>query len=143
MNGAERGQSGLAPRGRLWGAIGVRSTRPAARPCVLTQNSTVNLTHVTNAQVLTVTLSAVNDGTTTGDISVPMAVLLGDTNASGSVTASDIAQTKSQVGQTVTAANFREDPTANGSISASDVAFVKAQAGSALPPAPDRPAQSY
>ena len=42
--------------------------------------STVNLTGVTNAQTITVTLLGVNDGTSTGDVSVPMGVLVGDTN---------------------------------------------------------------
>ncbi len=94
----------------------------------------VNLTGVTNAQRITVTLLGVSDGTTTGDVTVPMGVLIGDTNANGAVNAGDVAQTKSQSGQAVTAANFREDVNANGSINAGDVALVKSKSGTALPP---------
>ena len=42
---------------------------------------TVNLTGVTNAQTIMVTLSSVNDGTTMGNVVVPMSVLNGDTPA--------------------------------------------------------------
>ena len=52
----------------------------------------------------------------------------------GLVNASDVSLTKSQVGQTVGSANFREDTNANGAINGSDVALVKANAGVALPP---------
>ncbi len=63
---------------------------------------TVNLTGVTNAQVINVKLTNVNDGVNAGDVTMPMAVLLGDTNGSGTVTASDVGQTKAQSGQTTT-----------------------------------------
>jgi N-acetylneuraminic acid mutarotase len=95
---------------------------------------TVNLTGVTNAQRIIVTLSNVNDGTTTGDVSIPMGVLAGDTNASGAVSAADVSQTKAQSGQTATAANFREDVNVSGGISAADIGLVKAAAGTVLPP---------
>ena len=67
---------------------------------------TVNLTGVTDAQRLGVTLMNVNDGTTTGDVLIPMGVLSGDTNANGSVNAGDAAQTKGQSGLPVGAGNF-------------------------------------
>jgi len=95
---------------------------------------TINLTGVTNAQRLGVTLSNVSDGTNTGDVFVPMGVLSGDTNASGGVSAADVAQTKGQSGATTTAANFREDVNSSGSISAADVALIKSRAGTTLPP---------
>jgi len=63
-----------------------------------------------------------------------MGVLVGDTNGNALVNASDISQTKSQVGQPVTGSNFREDVNANGLINASDVALVKSNSGTALPP---------
>jgi hypothetical protein len=95
---------------------------------------TVNLTGVVNAQTLGITFLNVNDGSAAGDVFVPMSVLVGDLNASGSVTASDIAQVKSLSGQPVTAANFRGDVNANGgAISSSDVGQVKAAAGTQLP----------
>ena len=95
---------------------------------------TVNLTGVTNAQRLGVTLMNVNDGTSTGDVLIPMGVLSGDTNANGAVNAGDAAQTKGQSGIPVGAGNFREDVNSNGSINAGDVAIVKGKAGTALPP---------
>ena len=64
---------------------------------------TVNLTGVANAQTIVITLSDVSNGTTTGDITVPMSILVGDVNANGAVNASDVAQTKSRIGQPVDA----------------------------------------
>jgi N-acetylneuraminic acid mutarotase len=95
---------------------------------------TVNLTGVTNAQRITVTLFNVNDGTHMGNVPVSMGVLIGDVNGNAVVNASDVSLTKSQVGQPVSSSNFREDVNANGSINAADVAQVKANVGTALPP---------
>jgi hypothetical protein len=95
---------------------------------------TINLTGVTNVQRITVTLFNVNDGTHMGDVPVSMGVLVGDVNGNAVVNSSDVALTKSQVGQPVTGSNFREDVNANGTISATDVALVKAKVGTALPP---------
>ena len=98
-----------------------------------TTQVTVNLTGVTNAQTITVTLSSVNDGTNTGDVGVRMGVLGGDTNADGFVNSADISQTKSQSGITVSASNFREDVTADGSINSGDISLTKSKSGTALP----------
>ncbi len=98
-----------------------------------TTTVTLDLTNVTNAQRITVTLANVNDGTTTGNVSVPMGVLLGDTNGNGAVNAGDVAQTKGQSGLAVTGSNFRTDVNANDSINAGDVSLVKSKAGTALP----------
>jgi uncharacterized delta-60 repeat protein len=95
---------------------------------------TVNLTGVTNAQRITVTLFNVSDGTHMGNAPVSMGVLIGDTTANGVVNAGDVSQTKSQVGQQITISNFREDVNANGSINAADVALVKSDVGTSLPP---------
>lgn len=94
---------------------------------------TINLTGVINAQQIAITLSGVNDGRNIGTVTVPMAVLAGDTTGDGVVSSSDIAQTKSQAGQAVGPNNFRLDVTANGIIGASDLAFVKSKLGTALP----------
>jgi Dockerin type I domain/Kelch motif len=98
-----------------------------------TTTITVNLTGVTDVQRITVTLSNVSDGTNTGDVPISMGVLVGDVNANGAVNASDVALTKSKVGQTIGSSNFREDVNANGTISATDVALVKSDIGHALP----------
>jgi len=94
---------------------------------------TVNLTGVTNAQIITVMLH-VNSSVGSGDFPISMGVLVGDTNGNAAVNASDVSQTKSRVGQPVTGLNFREDVNASGTISSSDVALVKSNSGTALPP---------
>jgi hypothetical protein len=95
----------------------------------------VNLTGVSNAQRITVSLTNVTDSLGNSSSAVPatMGVLLGDTTGNASVNAGDVAQTKGQSGQAVTAANFREDVNANGSINAGDVALVKSKSGTVLP----------
>jgi hypothetical protein len=99
-----------------------------------TSQITVNLSGVTDVQRITMTLHNVNNGTVTGDVPISMGVLVGDTNGNTLVNAGDVSQTKSQVGQTVSGSNFREDVNANGLISAGDVALVKSNVGHALPP---------
>jgi hypothetical protein len=99
-----------------------------------TSQITVNLTGVTDAQRITMTLHNVNECTTTGDVPVSMGVLVGDVNGNGLVNSSDVSLTKSKVGQAVDSTNFREDVTANGTISSTDVALVKSEVGTALPP---------
>src|SRR5205807_8239102 len=95
---------------------------------------TVNLTGATNVQRITVTLFNVNDGMHMGNVPVSMGVLIGDVNGNGSVNATDVALTKSQVGMPVGSGNFREDVNANGTISSTDVAIVKSDVGTSLPP---------
>ena len=94
---------------------------------------TVNLTGVSNAQRIVLTLFGVSDGTNTSNVSIPMGVLLGDTSGNGAVSSTDVSQTKLQSGQAVSASNFREDVVVNGSINSSDVSTVKLKSGTALP----------
>ena len=63
-----------------------------------------------------------------------MGVLVGDANGNGSVTSSDIALLKTQVGQPLIGLGFRADLTVNGTVNASDVNPVKSASGSTLPP---------
>jgi hypothetical protein len=96
---------------------------------------TIDLAAVADQQTLTITLANVNDGTATGNVTIPMAILIGDTNASRSVTASDLGETKARSGQAVSSTNFRTDVTASGGfINAGDVGLVKSKAGNVLPP---------
>jgi N-acetylneuraminic acid mutarotase len=115
------------------GGVSVTSGTGSASFSVAGAVVTINLTGVTNAQRLGVTLASVNDGTSIGDVMVPMGVLAGDTTGNGSVNASDVTQTKLQSGQAVTGSNFRNDVTSNGSINASDISSVKQRSGTALP----------
>ncbi len=94
---------------------------------------TLNLTAVANAQTIGITLPQVSNGSNTADVFIPMGVLLGDTNGNGSVSSSDISQTKSRSGQTLDSTNFRSDANASGTINATDIGQVKAQSGTSLP----------
>jgi autotransporter-associated beta strand protein len=95
---------------------------------------TVNLSGVANAQTISVALFNLNDGVNTTNLVIPMGVLIGDVNANRVVNATDVAQTKAQVGQPVTTSNFRADVNPNGIINASDVIHVKGLSGTFLPP---------
>ena len=95
----------------------------------------VNLTGISNAQNVTVTLTSLTDvaGNTSSSVSATMGVLLGDTTGNGVVNSSDVAQTQSQSGQPLTVANSREDVTTSGGINSSDIALVQSQSGTGLP----------
>jgi hypothetical protein len=97
---------------------------------------TVTLTGIVpNAQYITVTLNNVEDVSgATFNASGRMGVLLGDTNATGGVNATDIGEVKTQAGEAVTQSNFRTDLIVSGHVNASDVGSVKAAAGTVLPP---------
>ena len=94
---------------------------------------TVNLSAVPNAQTITITLRNVNDGINVSDVQAVMSLLAGDTNRDGRVNASDLAQTKSRIGQALNATNFRSDVNANGSINATDTSVIKSNSGTGLP----------
>jgi hypothetical protein len=91
---------------------------------------TIPLTNVADAQTLQVTLNNVN---ATSNVTIPISVLLGDVNAGGSVTATDIGLVKAQSGQPVGGTNFRADVNANGTCNATDVGLVKSRSGNMLP----------
>ena len=93
----------------------------------------INLTGVADAQIITVALFDVDDGTKHGDLGIRMAVLTGDVSDDGKVNASDISQVKFRSGQPVDENNFRADVIANGGINASDISAVKLRSGTGLP----------
>jgi Dockerin type I domain len=107
-----------------------------------TNQCTVNVAGITTPQTLNFELDNVVDAFGgTGNVSVSMGVLVGDTNADRFVDSIDTAQTKSQAGQTLTQSNFREDVNVDGFIDAIDVALVKSKSGSVLnsvPPSRNR-----
>jgi hypothetical protein len=98
-------------------------------------NYIVNLTGVTNAQVITVNLSNVTDST--GDfsntVSERMGVLLGDVDASGRVDSTDVFQVRQQSLQNANASNFRMDIDESGRIDSTDVFIVRQQTLTTLP----------
>ena len=109
------------------GSVGVPNVSPNGLEV------TVNLTGVVNAQRITVTLSNVSDGTASGNIPVPMGVLIGDANGNGTVNSTDLSQVKFTTGQSVSTTNFRKDLNVSGTLSSSDVSTARIQSGTALP----------
>jgi hypothetical protein len=104
-------------------------------PTFTDNTMTVDLTGVTDAQVITITLNNVTDvfGEVLPASSVSMGALIGDTTGNGTVNASDVTQTKGRSGQSLVGGNFRSDITRDGSINASDITFLKTRSGRALP----------
>jgi dockerin type I repeat protein/parallel beta helix pectate lyase-like protein len=98
-----------------------------------TNQITLNLSGVTNAQTITLALFGVSDGVNIADVGLRMGMLLGDTSGNGTVNSTDVSETKLRSGQVVGAANFRSDVNANGAINATDVSTVKLRSGSSLP----------
>jgi hypothetical protein len=99
---------------------------------------TVNLTGVSNAQRLTITLSNVSDGINTNNAFMFRAgFLLGDVSANGLVNATDTSQTQAQSGKPVTGnlgtGNYRTDVNANGLINSTDTSIVQSKSGTGLP----------
>ncbi len=97
----------------------------------------VNVTGVTNAQVIGVTLNVTdNFGQTFVNpegLPVNMGVLLGDVNASRRVDAADVSLVRQQTLQPVTSSNFREDINTSGRIDAADVSIARQQTLTSLP----------
>jgi hypothetical protein len=95
----------------------------------------VDLTGVTSAQTVTVSLTNVSDttGANSPTISASMDVLVGDINGNKATNNTDVAAVKAQVAAPVDSSNFRSDINANGVISNTDVSAVKAQVGATLP----------
>jgi hypothetical protein len=95
---------------------------------------TVNLHNVSNAQRLTITLIDVSSGAgDLGNISVPMAVLLGDVDATGLVDSGDVFLVRQQTGQNANSSNFREDVNASGFIDSGDVFLTRQNTATSLP----------
>ena len=99
------------------------------------QQYVVNLTGVTNAQTLNVSLTNLHDtyGQTNSYVSGVFNVLMGDTNGDGNVNSGDALQTRNRAGQTTTSSNFRSDVNTDGFINSGDTIFVRTHSGSSLP----------
>ncbi len=95
----------------------------------------VNLTGVTDAQQITLTLSNVTDslGFNSNAIATSIGFLLGDANGDGTVNSADATQTRSRSGQALDGTNFRSDVNADGFLNSADVTIVRARSGNALP----------
>jgi hypothetical protein len=98
-------------------------------------NYIVNLTGVTNAQVITVSLANVTDsaGNFSSAVSATMGVLIGDVNASGVVDGNDVSAVQSRTRQSVNNTNFRYDVNTSGLIDGNDVSLTQGQTRTSLP----------
>jgi hypothetical protein len=99
---------------------------------------TVNLTGVTTAQYITVTLNSVVDaaGNSGNVLSPQMGVLVGNVNASGRVDAADVSLVRQQTLQPVTSSTFRDDINISGRIDSADVSIARQQTLTSLPTPP-------
>jgi hypothetical protein len=96
---------------------------------------TVNLTGVTNAQTISVSVTNVTDsaGDFSSTVSASMGVLVGDVNATGRVDAADVSSVRQQTLQPVATTNFRNDINVSGRIDAADVSIARQQTLTSLP----------
>jgi hypothetical protein len=95
---------------------------------------TVNLAGVTNAQYITVTLTNVQDTAgRVGDASATMGVLRGDVTGDRVINSKDQNYVNSKSGQKPMSSNFRADVTVDGLINGKDASFVGNGIGQKLP----------
>jgi Dockerin type I domain len=98
---------------------------------------TVNLTGVSNAQTIVVTLSHVSDGLNSGDVPATMGVLLGDVNASGRTDNGDAIVVRNLSGTVPSDTNSaRADVNCSGRVDNGDAIVVRNNSGQALPSSP-------
>jgi hypothetical protein len=94
--------------------------------------ATVDLVNVADNQQIAVTFN-VNDGINSGPVTVPMAILVGDTNGDRAVNTGDALQARSRSGGEVNASTFRSDVNADGTINTGDSLLVRSRSGNSLP----------
>jgi hypothetical protein len=106
----------------------------AETPTFVGNEMRVPLTGVSNAQVLTLSVTNVTDGTNPPiSFDVNIGFLIGDTTSNRTVNSSDISQTKSLSGTAPTSTTARVDVIESGQIDATDISAVKAASGTAVP----------
>jgi hypothetical protein len=95
----------------------------------------VNLTGVTNAQYVTVSLTGVGstDGGTGGTGAARAGFLVGDVNQNRVVTVADLGLVNAQLAQFVTATNFLKDVNASGTLTVADKGITNANLTRSLP----------
>jgi RHS repeat-associated protein len=93
---------------------------------------TLNLTGVSDAQNVVVSLNNVNDGSVTNNVLIGVSVLLGDVDGNGVVNSLDTAQVQLDLNHLVQVANFRNDITLDGIITSSDLSTVQSAIGTSV-----------
>jgi hypothetical protein len=94
----------------------------------------VELTGVTNAQTIVVTLANVKDGINISNVQATMGVLLGDVDGSGRVDINDLFDVRQTSLQTANSSNSRMDVDLSGRIDSTDVFITRQQSLTSLPP---------
>ncbi len=110
----------------------------AGSPTFAGNTMTVNLAGVTNAQLLTLTLSNVTDsfGQTYPNTAFGASFLAGDTNGDGFVNVGDSLQTRNRSGQGTDSTNFRSDVNLDGAVNSGDTLLIRARSGTSVPRQP-------
>ncbi|MFL6528963.1 MAG: dockerin type I domain-containing protein, partial [Chthoniobacterales bacterium] len=103
---------------------------------------TIDLSNVPDAQTTMVTLAGVRTAGAAADITVPLPVLLGDTNGDRFVNAADATQTRNASGEQVDESNFRIDLNVDGVINSADATIARNSSGHALPGSTSNPPQT-
>lgn len=93
---------------------------------------TMNLTGVSNAQTIEITIFGANGGSGTSDIKFPVGFLLGDTSNDGVVNVADITETRRASGQVPAPGSFRTDVTVDGVTNSADITVVRRQSGTPM-----------
>ena len=99
----------------------------AISPTAAGANVVVVIPSIADKKRVTVTVPSINGSAI--DASASLAFILGDGDASRTVTSTDISAAKSRAGQFTSAANFRFDFNNSGSVNAADIAAVKSRTG--------------
>jgi hypothetical protein len=115
------------------GAGATASIAPTNGFSVNNTQVTVNLTNVSNPQTLSINLIGVSGGSNSGNVTVPMSVLLGDVDASRHVDAGDIGVIQQYNSQTANSTNFRADVNVSGHIDAGDIGVTQQHNSTGLP----------
>jgi hypothetical protein len=99
---------------------------------------TVNLSRVTNATYVTVTLDSVvsSTGGVGNNFTGTMGVLLGDVDATGLVDGNDVSAVQSHTRKSANNMNFRYDVNTSGLIDGNDVSITQGQTRTSLPSPP-------
>jgi N-acetylneuraminic acid mutarotase len=106
---------------------------PLASATVDGSTLTISLSSVADAQRVTINLLSVSDGTNSGDIALPIELLIGDVNGDRVVNSGDALQTRNRSGQATDATNFRADVNTDGNVNSGDAISVRSRSGNFLP----------
>jgi hypothetical protein len=98
-----------------------------------TSTIVLNLSAVTEAQTIAVTLAGVKNGVGTRDVIRADERTHRDVNAEGIVNSADVIVTRNISGQQTDVTNFAFDVNADGAINSADAFVVRARSGTSLP----------